>query len=80
MDEELLPRLLEIARDVLDEEELDFGPGTPFEEIEAWDSLNHIHMVVRMEQAFGIRFDLASLQNVEKVGDLLGIIARLKAA
>lgn len=80
MDEELLPRLLEIARDVLDEEELDFGPETPFEEIEAWDSLNHIHMVVRMEQAFGIRFDLASLQSIEKVGDLLGIIARLKAA
>lgn len=80
MDEELLPRLLGIARDVLDEEELEFDPSTPFAEIEAWDSLNHIHMVVRMEQAFGIRFDLASLQGIGTVGDLLGTIARLMAA
>jgi len=75
---ELLNSLLEISRDVLDEEDLSFTEATPFEKIEEWDSLNHIHMVVRMEKVFGIRFDASELQSVVKVGDLLDIVARLK--
>ncbi len=76
---DLLPILLRIAREVTDEDDLDFGPQTRFEDIEEWDSLNHIHMVVRMEDVFGIRFDdAARLHNVAKVQDLLDIIADLK--
>jgi len=75
---ELLTTLLEISRDVLDEDDLTFTDETLFENIEEWDSLNHIHMVVRMEKVFGIRFDTSELQSVVKVGDLLDIVARLK--
>lgn len=77
--EELLPTLLEIARDVLDEDELEFDGETLFDDIKEWDSLNHIHMVVRMEKTFGIRFEAAQLQRVKKVQELLDIIATLKA-
>lgn len=76
--EELLPTLLDIARDVLDEDDLAFSGETSFDEIEEWDSLNHIHMVVRMEKVFSIRFDTTKLQSIEKVQDLLDIIAELK--
>ncbi len=76
---DLLPTLLEIARDVTGEDDLEFGAQTPFEDIEEWDSLNHVHMVVGMEDAFGIRFnDPSKLQRVERVQDLLDIIADLK--
>ena len=50
---DLLPILLRIAREVTDEDDLDFGPETQFADIEEWESLNHIHMVVRMEDVFG---------------------------
>ena len=77
--EKLLPSLLEIARDVTGEDDLQFDAQTPFENIEEWDSLNHVHMVVGMEDAFGIRFkDPSRLQNIVKVQDLLDIIADLK--
>ncbi len=76
---ELLPKLLELARDVIGDEDLTFDGSTPFETIEEWDSMNHVHMIVRMEKAFGIRFnDAARLQSVVKVQDLLDFIADLK--
>jgi acyl carrier protein len=77
--EKLLPTLLDIARDVTGEDDLEFTAQTPFEDIEEWDSLNHVHMVVGMEDTFGIRFnDPSRLQAVVKVQDLLDIIADLK--
>lgn len=75
---DLLPTLLEIARDVTDEDDLSFDATTPFDLIKEWDSLNHVHMVVRMEKEFGIRFDTSRLQDMTKVQDLLDIIAELK--
>ncbi len=75
---DLLPKLLEIARDVLDDDELEFDGDTSFKDIEEWDSLSHIHMVVRMEKVFGIRFSTSQLQNLVKVQDLLDVIAKLK--
>lgn len=76
---ELLPALLDIARKVTGEEDLVFDGGTPFEKIEEWDSLNHVHMVVSMEKTFGIRFnDPARLQGIARIQDLLDIIAELK--
>ncbi len=76
---ELLPALLEIARDITGEDDMDFNGETLFEKIEEWDSMNHMHIVVRMEKVFGIRFtDATRLQNVVKVQDLLDLIADLK--
>jgi acyl carrier protein len=77
---EILSTLLEIARDVLDDDDLSFTPETLFDDIEEWDSLNHINMVVRMEKTFGIRFDTARLRSIVKVRDLIEIIADLKGA
>jgi len=76
--EEILPTLVDIARRVTDEDELVFDAATPFDQIEGWDSLNHVHMIVQMEKTFAIRFDPARLQAIEKVQDLLDIIAELK--
>jgi acyl carrier protein len=77
--DDLLPELLKIARDVIGDDDLVFAAETPFERIEEWDSMNHVHIIVGMEDAFGIRFDDAvQLQGVVKVQDLLDIIAGLK--
>ncbi len=77
--DDLLPVLLKIARDVTDDEQLTFAAETPFAKIEAWDSMNHVHILVGMEDTFRIRFnDAVSLQSVVIVQDLLDIIAGLK--
>jgi acyl carrier protein len=73
---EILEILLNVARDVLDEEELSFNERTSFDEIESWDSSNHLRMVVRMEAALGIRFENSDLLRLKLVGDLVSVIER----
>jgi len=75
---EILKTLVELARDIFDEEELCFDESTPFAQIDAWDSMNHVRMVVAMERAFKVRFNIGELQRVERVSDLVDIICALR--
>lgn len=73
---QILDSILTIAKDVFDEDDVSFGPDTPFDEIEDWDSLSHVHMIVRMEKEFGMRFEQTELRGLVKVEDLLSIVER----
>jgi acyl carrier protein len=77
---EILTRLIELGRDIFDEEGLCFEEATRFEDVKEWDSLNHVRMVVAMERAFRVRFALGDLQAVKRVSDLIDIIVRLVPA
>jgi acyl carrier protein len=75
---EILQRLVELGRDVFDEEEFELAEDTAFEQVKVWDSLNHLRMVVAMERAFAIRFSIGDLQRVVRVTDLVDSIERLR--
>ena len=75
----ILETLLNVARAVLDEEDLSFDERTSFDEIESWDSANHLRMVVRMEATLGIRFENSDLLRLKVVGDLVSVIERRQA-
>jgi acyl carrier protein len=78
--EKILETILAISHDVFDDEDVDFTLDTLFKDIPEWDSLNHMHMVVKMEKAFGIRFQQAELQGLVRISDIVGIIAGKLAA
>ncbi|HVU04659.1 MAG TPA: acyl carrier protein [Polyangiaceae bacterium] len=73
---EILATILRLGRKIFDEEELSFDEATLFDDIDEWDSLNHVHMVVGMEKAFGIQFDLGELKRLVRVSDLIDIVER----
>jgi acyl carrier protein len=75
---EILTQLVDLGRDVFDEEELGFEEATHFEQIKEWDSLNHMRMVVAMERSFKVRFSHGELQQVKQVSDLIDVIVRLQ--
>jgi acyl carrier protein len=77
---EILQHLVELAREVFDEEDLDFRADTRFEDLDAWDSMNHVRMVVAMERRFEVRFGVGELQRVERVSDLLDLIEAHRAS
>ena len=77
---QILKALVELARKVFDDEELEFFESTMFDDIDAWDSVNHVHMVVAMEQRLGIRFRIGDLKRVVRVADLIDAIERLSQA
>lgn len=66
-----LSRLQDILRDQLDLPALSVTEQTRSDDIDGWDSLATIRIVVAVEEAFGVTFDAAEIENIKSVGDLL---------
>ena len=74
----LLVELSGVFRKVFKNEDLEISEKTTSEDIEHWDSLNNMILVVMIEDHFNIRFDLDEVQNLKNVGDLCTCIEKYK--
>jgi acyl carrier protein len=75
MDEPLIySRLSEIFRNVFDEDSLQVTPGLSAKDVDGWDSLAHIRLIVSIEKAFRIKFSTAEIGKLLNVGDLVALI------
>jgi acyl carrier protein len=50
------------------------------EDVEDWDSLSHVRLIVAIELAFGIKFAVWEVVGLKNVGDLVAVIERRVAA
>jgi acyl carrier protein len=64
----------EIMEDVFDVDNLEVTTKTTADDIEEWDSLSHIRLVVAIERRFKIEFKNSEIGNLKNVGDLIGLI------
>ena len=71
-------RLTAIFREVFNEYDLVLTRDMTDDDIQRWDSLSNIHLVIAIEQAFGFRFSLGDLPKLMTVGAMLDIIAEKK--
>ena len=71
---QILQALNEIYIDVLDNEEIVLQPETVAADIEEWDSLNHIQLIVTVEKYFGLRFQTNEIQQFKNVGEICDAI------
>jgi len=69
-----------IFRDVLDQPELSLLPQSNANNVEGWDSLAHVNLIVAIEKRYRIKFALAELQDLKNVGEMAELIERKKAA
>lgn len=67
-------RLTEIFREVFDDDDLVVGPALTADDVEEWDSLNHIRLVLSIEKGFGLRFSAAEVGNLKNVGEFVELI------
>ena len=75
MDEtQIYARLTEIFEDVFDEEALRITPELSAKDVDGWDSLTHIRLILTIEKAFKIKFSTSEIGNLENVGDLVQLI------
>lgn len=72
--EEIYERLNEVFRDVFDDDSIEVTPETTSDDIEDWDSLEHINLVNAVESEFGIRFTMAQVTGMKNVGEMVEII------
>ncbi len=60
--------------DVFDVDDLVISDATTAEDIEEWDSLSHIRLVVALERKFKIKFKNSEIEGLMNVGDLVRVI------
>jgi acyl carrier protein len=74
--EDISRRLTEVFRDVLDNNSVVLSRETTAADIEEWDSLAHISLLVAIEKEFTVRLDLIEIKQLQNVGDMLDLIQR----
>jgi len=75
---EILERAQKVFRDILDNEEIVLTDATTSNDIEEWDSLSHIQLIVAIEEEFDIDFTAQSIISWKNVGDMIDYIAEKK--
>jgi acyl carrier protein len=70
-EQEILSQVVEIFKDELDNEEIELTMECTAKDIEDWDSLSHIHLMVAIEKHFKIRFTSSEISNFKNVGEMV---------
>jgi len=65
-----MEKLNGIFRLVFDDDDIEIGPATTSNDIDGWDSLSHVNLIVAVERAFHIKFGQKELLTFRNVGDL----------
>ena len=71
-----LQQLVPIFQDVLDDDSLAIDATTTAQDVDGWDSLAHIRLVVSIEKAFSLRFSAAEISQLQNVGDMAALIVK----
>lgn len=72
--EEIYGKLNEVFWDVFDDDSLRVTDETTADDIEDWDSLEHINLAVAVEKKFGIKFNMGEVNSFKNVGEMVDII------
>jgi acyl carrier protein len=67
-------KLTDIFHDVFDDEDIVVTPQLTASEVDEWDSLTHIRLVLAVEKKFGLRFSAAEVGRLKNVGEFVSLI------
>lgn len=71
---EIMERLNEVFRDVFDDKRLVVDEYTTADDIEDWDSLEHINLIAAVEQEFKMKFKMKEVSGMKNVGEMAEIV------
>jgi acyl carrier protein len=69
-------KLTAVFRDVFDEDDLSLTPETTADDVDGWDSLTHIRLVLAVSKAFGVKFSASEIGNLKNVGEFAALIEK----
>ncbi|PWU14624.1 MAG: acyl carrier protein [Verrucomicrobia bacterium] len=76
---EIHQKLTSVFRDVFDNPALEISEATTAKDVEGWDSITHVNLIVAVEEAFGTSFTTKDVKGLTNVGDLIRLIAKRSA-
>jgi len=71
---DVLLRVQDIFRDILDNDAIILSEKTTADDVEEWDSLTHIQLIVAIEKKFKIKFTSKEILSWKNVGEMLDAI------
>lgn len=71
---DIMARVQEVFRDELELNDLVLTDETTADDVEEWDSLSHVQLVVALEKAFNVKFTSREILSWDNVGDLVDCI------
>ncbi len=74
--QEIIKRLNEVFRDVFDDDSIVISERTTADDIEDWDSIEHINLISAVEREFKIRFTMGEVSGMKDVGEMIDIISQ----
>lgn len=72
--EDVFEKLNEVFREYFDDEEIELKENTTADDIEDWDSLEHINLIVAVENFFDMKFTMGEVTTMKNVGAMVDII------
>ena len=69
-------RLNKVFRDVFDDDSIKVTPKTTADDIDDWDSLEHITLIAAVEREFKMKFKMGEISSMKNVGEMAQIIAQ----
>ena len=67
-------KLTKVFREVFDHDSIELTPETTANDIDDWDSIEHINLIAAVEDAFGMRFQMREVSGMKNVGEMVQII------
>ncbi|MFG1321033.1 acyl carrier protein [Xanthobacter autotrophicus] len=72
---EVYEKLTDVFRNVFQDDDIVLFPDMTAADVEGWDSLANIRLILAVETAFSIRLSAAQAASLAKLGDLVSLIA-----
>jgi acyl carrier protein len=73
-DADLRARLTDIFRSIFDDDTIEVHDAMTAADVEEWDSLNHINLLIAIERAFDVRFTTTEVGNLANVGEFIVLL------
>ena len=71
---DIYAQLTQIFEDVFDDDSIIVTPALSAKDVDGWDSLTHIRVILAVEKAFKVKFSTSEIGKMETVGDLVTLI------
>jgi acyl carrier protein len=72
--DEIYTRLTELFRELFSDDDIVLRPEMTADDIEGWDSFNHLSIIVAVETRFGIKMKTSEIEKLANVGELVAAI------
>ena len=71
---DVFARLYRVFQDVFDDSSIRVNPETTADDIEDWDSLEHITLISAVEREFRMKFKMGEISSMKNVGEMARIV------